>query len=145
MTEIILPVEGCAQNALERVVAAAGLREFTIAIPPRTVLLNANDRHPHWGPKYRIAQNLKTIAHQLAVIQRIPRLERATITGFVHPPDLHRRDPHNWSDTYKACVDGITAAGVLRDDSAEFLVGSDMLLGEKARYLSFSLLVREVL
>lgn len=118
------------------------LREFTIEIPPRTLLLNANDRHNPYK-RARIVKNLRTIAHQLAVIRRIPHLERVEITGFVHPPDKRDRDPHNWWPTYKACVDGITDAGVITKDSSEYLVGSAMLLGGKARYLSFSLLIRE--
>lgn len=119
-------------------------RRYTIEIPPRTILLNANDRHDRYK-RARIVKNLRTITHQLAVIRRIPRLERAVITGLVHPPDNRDRDPHNWYPTYKACVDGAVDAGVLAKDSAEFLVGSDMQLGEKARVLSFSLLIREVL
>lgn len=119
------------------------LREFTIEIPPRTVLLNANDRPNHYA-RARIVKNLRTIAHQLAVIRRIPHLDRVEITGFVHPPDNRDRDPHNWYPTYKACVDGIADAGVISKDSSQFLVGSYMLLGPKARHLSFSLLIREV-
>lgn len=118
-------------------------RQYTIEIPPRTILLNANDR-PDRYKRARIVKNLRTIAHQLAVIRRIPHLGRVEITGFVHPPDNRDRDPHNWWPTYKACVDGIADAGVISKDSSQFLVGSDMRLGPNARYLSFSLLIREV-
>ena len=143
MNEIVLPVSGCARDALNQALTAAVTREYRIEIPPRTTLLNANDR-PNRYERARIVKNLRTIAHQLAVIGRVPRLERAVIIGLVHPPDNRDRDPHNWYPTYKACVDGTVDAGVLVKDSAEFLVGSDMQLGGKARYLSFSLLIREV-
>jgi hypothetical protein len=118
-------------------------RAYTIEIPPRTVLLNANDRPDHFR-RARIVKNLRTVAHQLAVIRRIPHLERVEITGFVHPPDGRRRDPHNWYPTLKASIDGIVDSGVILDDSSEIVVRTDMQLGDRARYLSFSLLIQEV-
>lgn len=121
----------------------AGARAFTIEIPPRTILLNANDRPNHYK-RARIVKNLRTIAHQLAVIRRIPHLDRVEITGFVHPPDKRDRDPHNWYPTLKATIDGIRDAGVITNDTSEFLLRTDMQLGEKTRLLSFSLLIREV-
>lgn len=140
----VLPVVGCAQSALDQTIAAAvaAPREFRIEIPPRTVLLNANDRHHHYK-RARIVKNLREIACQLAAIRRIPHLERVEITGFVHPPDKRDRDPHNWYPTLKAAIDGIRDAGVITNDTSEFLLRTDMQLGEKARYLSFSLLIRE--
>lgn len=118
-------------------------RTFTIAIPPRTELLSANDRLNRYVAARRV-KNLRTIAHQLARIQRIPRLERVQIVGVVHPPNKKRRDPHNWAPTLKACVDGLVDAGVLADDNADVLVRTAFALGEGAQYLSFSLLIREV-
>lgn len=118
-------------------------RAFTIEIPPRTILLNANDRPNHFA-RARIVKNLRTIAHQLAVIRRIPHLDRVEITGFVHPPDNRARDPHNWHPTLKAGIDGIRDAGVITDDSSRFVVRTDMLLGAKARFLSFSFEIREL-
>jgi hypothetical protein len=118
------------------------LRQFIIAIPPRTVLLNANDR-PNRYARARIVKNLRTIACQLAVIGRIPHLDRVEITGFVHPPDNRDRDPHNWYPTLKATIDGTVDAGVISKDTSAFLIRADMQLGEETRYLSFSLLIRE--
>lgn len=118
-------------------------RQWVIAVPPGTILLNTNDRL-HWAKQNRIKQNIKTIAHQLAVIQRVPRLERATVGGLLHQPDKRRRDPHNWSLTFKECVDGIVAAGVLRDDSSDYLVDDGIKVGDPASKLSFSLVITEV-
>lgn len=142
----VLPVVGCAQSALDQTIAAAvaAPREFTIEIPPRTILLNANDRPNHYA-RARVVRNLRTIAHQLAVIRRIPHLERVEITGFVHPPDARKRDPHNWYPTLKAGIDGIRDAGVITDDSSEYVTDGGVLLGAKARFLSFSFTIRELL
>jgi crossover junction endodeoxyribonuclease RusA len=115
---------------------------FTIEIPARTKLLNLNDRPNHYA-RARTVKNLRTIAHQLAVIRRLPHLERVSITGFVHPPDNRDRDPHNWSPTLKAATDGIVDAGVITDDSSQYLIRTEMLLGAKTRFLTFSLLIRE--
>lgn len=149
-------VTGCADlAALTQAPAAPGVaresaeeaqtpRAYTIQIPPRTILLNANDR-PHHMKRARIVRNLRDITRQLAVIRRLPHLERVEIIGFVHPPDSRRRDPHNWYPTLKACIDGTVDAGVISDDDATRLVRTDMQLGAKTRPLSFSLLIREVL
>lgn len=119
-------------------------RTFTVAIPPRTELLSANGRLNRYVAARRV-KNLRTVAHQLARIQRIPRLERVEVIGLVHAPnDGRRRDPHNWAPTLKACVDGLVDAGVLADDNADVLVRTAFALGEGAQYLSFSLLIREV-
>lgn len=140
----VLPVSGCARDALNHTIAGAIPREYRIEIPPRTILLNANDRPNHYK-RARIVKNLREIACQLARIRRIPHLERVEITGFVHPPDKRDRDAHNWYPTLKATIDGIRDAGVITNDTSEFLLRTDMQMGEKARFLSFSLLIREVL
>lgn len=143
---IVLPVDRCARDAVDQVIAhaAAEPREFTIEIPPRTVLLNANDTFKHWAPKHAVVKNLRTIAQQLATIQRIPRLDRVLITGYLHPPNNIRRDPANWNLTLKACVDGVVSAGVLVDDSSDYVTDGGVQLGAKARYLSFSFTIREL-
>lgn len=119
-------------------------REYRIEIPPRTVLLNANDTFKHWSQKHRVVKNLREISQQLATIQRLPQLERVLITGYLHPPNNQRRDPANWNLTLKACVDGIVSAGVLVDDSSEYVTDGGVQLGVKARFLSFSFTIREL-
>lgn len=121
-----------------------GPRTFTIAIPPRTVLLSANHR-PGRYEQARTVRNLRTVAHQLAQIGRIPHLDRVEITGRVHPPDDRHRDPHNWALTLKACIDGLVDARVLTDDNSEVLVRTELVLGAPARFLSFSLEIQEAL
>lgn len=118
-------------------------RVFTIDIPPRTELLNLN-RRPHYFKEARIAKNLRLVAFQLAKYRRIPRLDRAVITGYLHVPDNRRRDPANWQLTLKHCIDGVVDAGVLADDSAQYVTDGGVRLGAKTRYLSFSFEIREL-
>lgn len=118
-------------------------REYRIDIPPGTVLLNLNDRL-HWAKEARIKRNIVATVQQLAIIQRIPRLESAHVSGLLHVPDKRKRDPHNWALTYKEAVDGIVRARVLRDDSSEFLTDGGIDIGELGKPLSFSLIIREL-
>jgi crossover junction endodeoxyribonuclease RusA len=119
-------------------------RRWIIDIPPGTVLLNLNGRL-HWAKEARIKRNIKATVQQLAIIQRIPRLERAHVSGLLHVPDRRKRDPHNWALTYKEAVDGIVAAHVLRDDSSEYLTDGGIDIGDFGKPLSFSLIIVEVI
>jgi hypothetical protein len=66
---------------------------------------------------------------------RLPRLPSAHIVAELRFTDRRRRDPHNFMPTIKAVVDGLVDYGLLPDDSAAYLVGPDVRLGEpiKAR------------
>jgi len=74
--------------------------------------------------------SLRLLAHHAAKRQRIPRIDRAHILAVYQPPDNRRRDPANLYPSVKAVVDGIVDAGVLDDDSAAYLGGPDMRLGQ---------------
>lgn len=140
MTEI--QIDGCADmNGLAA--AASEPRQWVIAIPPGTVLLNANNRM-HWAKAYRVKRNILEIAQQLATIQSLPRLEKARAMGLLHQPDKRHRDPHNWAPTFKECVDGIVRAGVLPDDSSDYLIDDGIKDGAPAGRLSFSLVITEI-
>lgn len=60
---------------------------------------------------------------------RIPNLDRIHIVCVLHFADSRRRDPNNWAPTAKAIVDGLVDAGVVDDDSAQYVIGPDMRLG----------------
>lgn len=53
------------------------------------------------------------------------------ITATVHKTRAGRWDAGNLYPTAKACVDGIVSAGVLVDDSNEYVIGPDMRAGAK--------------
>lgn len=62
---------------------------------------------------------------------RIPRLPRAYVIAELCFNDRRRRDPANFYPTVKAAIDGLVDAGVLPDDSGDYLVGPDMRLGPR--------------
>lgn len=53
------------------------------------------------------------------------------IVATVHKTRGGRWDAGNLYPTAKACVDGIVSAGVLVDDSNDYVIGPDMRAGEK--------------
>lgn len=87
-------------------------------------LLNANDRYPHWAVKAAKVKNLRAKAG--AAARGLPAVSGPVrVLTYMAFPDRRRRDPANWYETQKACVDGITDAGVFRDDSSDHVVGPD--------------------
>jgi crossover junction endodeoxyribonuclease RusA len=95
----------------------AGPRTFTLALPPGLALLSLNDRG-HWAARYRRSEALKKAAWALALSQRVPRLERVSVTVEYQPRDLRRRDGDNIAASAKALIDGLRAAGVLPEDDS---------------------------
>ena len=99
-------------------------------MPAGVELLSENDHDMHWGRRQRLVKNLREIAWGLARQQRIPRLARARFTGVYEPPDRRKRDAPNLYPSFKACIDGITDAGVLPDDNDRFVLDLLMRPGE---------------
>jgi hypothetical protein len=104
-------------------------RSWRVEIPAPAPWLNANSRRDRRGqtPHRRAWRDA---AHVHARAARLPKLGQAHITAVLHFRDRRRRDPHNFYPTIKAVVDGLVDYGMLDDDSAEYLVGPDIRLGE---------------
>lgn len=82
--------------------------------------LNLNDRG-HWATK---DQHRKALRYEAAMRARsqIPRgLPHIHTRLFYRPPDRRRRDEDNLIATAKPCWDGIVDAGVVKDDTSEFM------------------------
>ena len=99
--------------------AAAG-RTRTIELPAGLPILSMNGRD-HWRARNRKAQALKDAAIVMTRKARVPRLKCITVALYYDPPDRRRRDHDNLTATYKPLVDGIVKAGVVPDDSPEFV------------------------
>ncbi len=93
--------------------------------------MTANDRL-HWRRRAELTARWRRCGWVYAKQARIPALTRAHILIEWLPPDRRRRDPANAAPMGKALVDGIVDAGVLPDDSAQFLDGPDYRLGPPA-------------
>lgn len=109
-----------------------GAPDFQLFIPANGVgWLNSND--PVGGKLFyrrrHVVKAWREAAYWKAVQAGIPRLPRAYILAELCFNDRRHRDPANYYPTVKAAVDGLVDAGVLPDDSQDYLVGPDMRLG----------------
>lgn len=103
--------------------------------------LSSNDRRHHME-KWRITQAWKANAGWAIRQARTPRFEgKVRIVALCLFTDRRKRDPLNYADTAKACIDGIrdqyvkpipdkdfahVIRGVLADDDAAHVDGPDM-------------------
>lgn len=89
---------------------------LTFTKPP----LNMNQRM-HWAQKAKIT---KAIRHEAMIRCRATRIRKANhITVQLHyqPRDNRRRDSDNLVPTLKALCDGIVDAGVVTDDTPDYM------------------------
>lgn len=112
--------------------APAGIvrpRSWRIELPPRTVLLNANQTI-HFRKRAEIVKALRHTGFAMARHYKVPAMERAHVFYVIHPDTVgRRRDSGNWSPSAKAVIDGMVDAGVLPDDNHERLLGPDPRMG----------------
>lgn len=100
-----------------------GTQTMTIDVPS-SEWLTANGRL-HWAEKARRTRALRTRAAFTARNQHTQPVSIAHVTAHIQYPTTGRADPGNASPTVKACLDGLTDAGVWEDDSSEYLIGPD--------------------
>jgi len=111
---------------------APELRRWRVEIPPRAVLINANENLNKYD-KARRVKALRNTGWAMARAHKVPALQRAHIFYVFHPDTANgkrRRDSGNWSPSAKALVDGFVDAGVLPDDTHEHLLGPDPRIGD---------------
>jgi Holliday junction resolvase RusA-like endonuclease len=89
----------------------------------RTNLLTSNQRH-HYRVIAERTHALRALAKTQAQTTHPPRYERAFVTAWVSWPNRSRtRDVWNLGPTIKACIDGLTDAGLWDDDDDTRIVG----------------------
>ena len=119
-------------------------RSWTVEMPAGMKLLSMNGRL-HWSEQRRRASDLKAAAWACAKAAKIPPLESAFIAIEYQPPDKRRRDHDNIpAASGKHCIDGIVAAGVLRDDCPPHVSGLSYGIGEPYPRGRLVLHIREV-
>ncbi len=105
------------------------MSEWEIRLPWTTPPLSLNDRS-HWRAKASKTATVRALTKTVvslcyvATSDTIPTkwpLSRAAITLTYYPRDRRRRDRTNLVATYKACVDGCVDAGVIPDDTPQWL------------------------
>jgi len=82
--------------------------------------LSPNSR-VHWSVKGEAVRVLREAAFYLAIAAGIPKMKRAEIEITYRCPTSRRRDPDNWLIMAKPAIDGLVDAGVLLDDSSEYV------------------------
>lgn len=108
-------------------------RTWTVELPAGLPLLNAN-RRPHHQVRAKLTREIRAAALVCTKAAGVPHLQRAHIIAEYRPPNRRPRDVHNLYPSAKAAVDGVVDAGVLTDDTDEYLTGPDMRPGAVERF-----------
>ena len=105
-------------------------RCWVVALPAGLETLSLNGRL-HWAQQRRRAAELKKAAWAVAVQQKIPHLDSASLLVVYHPPDRRRRDHDNIPPASgKHAIDGLVAAKVLEDDCPPNVASVSYAIGE---------------
>lgn len=80
--------------------------------------VSANDRM-HWSKKARLTKQVRKVS--AAECAHIPALGRCRVQLVWLVTDNRRRDADNPVPTFKAMCDGLVDAGVVPDDTPEFM------------------------
>lgn len=117
-----------------------------LTIPAPCDWINANHR-THWAEKARRTKAWRAAAYYAAA--QVPRRQRTftkpvRITCTAHKTRGGRFDVANLYGTFKAAIDGLVDAGVVPDDSNEWVIGPDMRAGEKRDVACVVVTVTEV-
>lgn len=105
-------------------------RTWTIALPAGSALLNANQRL-HWAEKGKRTRQIRGDAFWLAKVADIPPLDRVRVVVEYRPAlKSRRRDAANWAPSAKACLDGMTDAGIWPDDNSAHVLSETYVIGD---------------
>lgn len=96
--------------------------EWEIRLPIRRPLTLNEQRRQHWAVKRREIAQLRGDALLLFRSLRIPRHQQVSVHLTYFPPDRRTRDADNLVATLKPVCDALKDAGVVSDDSPEFMV-----------------------
>ena len=86
----------------------------------RDVLMTSNQR-THWATKARHTRTIRDMAWVMAKATRVQLMPAATLEVVTKWADHRNRDAENIAPTSKAAIDGCVQAGLLTDDSAQYL------------------------
>lgn len=98
------------------------VEQWTVPLPYKRPPLNANQRL-HWAARARTVKEIRQAAALALKAAGVPPCARVKVrlVWAVSDPN-RRRDPSNVMPTQKAVVDGMVDAGVVPDDTPEFVV-----------------------
>jgi crossover junction endodeoxyribonuclease RusA len=91
----------------------------TIVLPWKKPLLNLNTRQ-HWAVKARDTETVRSVTAMLC--RDLDEAQKVRVQLSYTPRDKRRRDADNLVGMLKPICDGIVDAGVVPDDTPEFMV-----------------------
>lgn len=116
---------------------------FELDLPWTSPPLSLNHRR-HWREAAALTRSVRQAVHVLAVQARIGRHDRVRVTLHYRPRDQRVRDSENPAPTLKACCDGLVDAGVVGDDSPQFMVKDMPVIHPAARPARLWLIVAPI-
>lgn len=120
-------------------------RCLTVTFPPPAKLLSMNDRM-HWRPKAKLTATWLHAAQVAGgAARKSARWEPCPVVVSVTLPvrDARRRDPHNYFATIKPVVDGLVLAGIVPDDTPEWVTTTEPVLHVGGRDVVVYITARE--
>ena len=91
----------------------------TIVLPWTKPLLNLNSRQ-HWAAKARDTDAVRSVTAMLC--RDLAKAEKVRVVLSYTPRDKRRRDADNLVGMLKPICDGIVDAGVVPDDTPDFMI-----------------------
>ncbi len=80
------------------------------------------NKRMHWAPKSRITREIRTKAWLLAKQAKVPTgCDHVTVCLHYRPKDRRKRDEDNLVPVLKAACDGLVDAGIVPDDTPQFM------------------------
>lgn len=115
---------------------------WELRLPYQRPPLSMNQRN-HWAVAHRAKTDLQEAVMWLLKAQKVPALDEATIWLEWTPGVVRRRDTDNPEPTRKACIDAIVSAGLLPDDTPEYVQRPENVIRDVQRGLGKLVLVIE--
>ena len=95
-------------------------RELYVRLPYTTPPLSLNDRM-HWRAKAKIVRDVRDYVSTTLQAMEPGRADYVWIRLHYVPRDGRRRDSDNLVATLKACKDGVVDAGIVPDDTPDWI------------------------
>lgn len=83
--------------------------------------LSENQRFGHWAQKAKLVRAVRSEAKLRAKHLKIGPLDGCTVELHYQPRDKRRRDADNLIPTLKALCDGLVDAGIVPDDTPDYM------------------------
>lgn len=108
---------------------SSDVRILRVELPPGMPTLNANDRTHHMTRAKR-THMIRSEAYKAAKAQPFMPMSKVRIRCIFRAPDNRRRDVVNLYPSFKAAIDGIVDAGVIKDDNDSIVREVSFVRGE---------------